>query len=253
MNRMKTRNGFTLMIALALAVVLGVNAYLFSDDAGTPSGNPPFSPGDLAALSERNVSAVPQPHGWDGPACSRAASPFGAANDCKGAQTPEAAADQELIVLEKPIRPEDIELTLGQVEQGSVSALSSYVSLRAKCFEEGFEIQGVNCFSANKLKQLDSKFLLHTEQQSAAGNADAQLALVNWWRLRAYQLLDTELVASKIDLDESNEKLVSRMKGHPEFVAAMSKSREAYQQLAINNPGKLAGTDYLREYTRFGL
>jgi hypothetical protein len=253
-TRTRRHLGLGVVVALVLVMVLGMHDWVFSGDAADPSGNPPSSVAEPPVLSSRrDVGAVPQQLGWDGPACSTAASPFGAATDCSGDRSLARSTGEEPFFLAKPVRREDIERAIGQVEQGSVPALSSYITLRSRCLEQSFDNGGSACPSADELTKMDSRFLLYSEQQATAGNAGAQLALVKWWLLRAHQLLDAQSEDPRIAIDESEQNLVDRMKGHPQFVTAMGKSRERYQQLMANDPAQLEGSRYLSVYTRFGL
>jgi len=66
-------------------------------------------------------------------------------------------------------------------------------------------------------------------------------------------LLGADPVASATQWEESEEKLVARVMGFRPFAQAMHQSRQVYDRLAANDPSKLEQTDYLKEFTRYGV
>jgi hypothetical protein len=187
------------------------------------------------------------------PSCGTAASPFASADGCKHAGSSGAdAAEQATLRPMAPVRSEDVERALRQAETGTALALLPYVDLRSQCLEQGHQ-RGPVCFSSEELAALDARFLQTAGRLAQAGNPDAQLALVTWWRLRAYQLLEADPVASHVEWDEPEEKLVARVMGSSQFMEALRQSRDMYERLAANDPSKLEKTAYLEEYKRYGI
>jgi hypothetical protein len=206
------------------------------------------------ALSLGSASADPTRQGAGRPLCGFAASPFVAADACPKADSSVKTIDAEHMEGRiKPIQGEQVEMALRGAESGSAPALSLYVNLRSQCLEQAYERNGLVCFTNESLAALDARFLQTAGQFAQAGNADAQLAMVTWWRLRAYQLLAADPVASKLEWDEPEEKLVARVMGNSQFADAMRKSRDMYERLAANDPAKLKDSEFLEEYTRYGV
>lgn len=240
-------------LACAATVLFACVWLMFGQTVEHASGGAlPQVPGLAAAASPYALSdaAAPSPAR---PTCGTAASPFAVSERCKNLDPSAIAAEERGVVQRvQPARGEDVERALRQSEAGNALALSPYVDLRSRCLEQGHQ-NGHACFSNEGLAALDARFLQTAGQMAQAGNAEAQLALVTWWRLRAYHLLEADPVASQVEWDEPEEKLVARAMGNSQFADAMRNSREMYDRLAADDPSKAGTTRYLEEYKRYGI
>jgi len=240
-------------LTCAVTMLLGGGVWLL---IGEPVENRPGASlpglGSAVAIAGEAVSDVAASTPTR-PPCGTAASPFAAADGCKHAGT-SAAYDEDRATVRRiqAVRSEDVERALRQSEAGTALALSTYVDFRSQCLEQGHQ-RGPACFSSEELAALDARFHQSAGQFAQAGNADAQLALVTWWRLRAYQLLEADPVASQVEWDEPEEKLVARVMGSSQFMEALRQSRDMYERLAANDPSKLEKTAFLDEYKRYGI
>lgn len=237
----------------ALSLTIGV-FWMINDQAVDHSPPVAF---DMSRNSQAGSSSTARAgsneHGGVAALCATAANPFGGGDGCVSVAPNAKVLEESGLKRPEHARGEDVVHALKEAEKGSAHALSSYVDLRARCLEQSFEAEPVVCFTSEGLAALDSRFLQSAAQAAGSGSADAQLALLRWWRLRAYQLLDSDPASSPPQWDEPEESLVTRMMGNSQFADAMRKSLGMYENLAANDPAKLEGTGFLEEYRRYGL